>query len=173
MKAILKQVWAVYNTDGSGYNSGPPMALYPIKAAAEASEEFVNQRGYGSVSPVKACQFEDVIYIYESEVPNQKVKGGCGIGAFVNAFKIEYTIRGEREDKVEYIIGDENLLKALNSKYYSVRIYPVYLTRDEDKYFILSWPNTFAIKSFTMSRELAVKHALSKLTSEEKKLLGV
>ena len=180
MKAIQKQVFAVYANDGcQGYSIGLPLALYPFKAAAEASPECCNLGGYSNVTQVNLCCFEDACYIYKSTINNKDIIGGCGIGIPINAFKVEYiekvsSIRyGDNNDKTKYITNESDLIKFLNQDNYRVILYKTILTRDEDKYFELKYANTFKVNPFTLSRELAVKHALSKLSDEEKKLLGV
>jgi len=179
MKSIKKRVFAVYQNDGcQGYNTGLPLALYPFASAAEASPECLNMRGYANISGVSLCCFEDVNYIYKKEIKNQDVLGACGIGVPVNAFKVEFIPKGHvsiynNRDEFKYIIGEDKLIEFIRGDNYRVTIFKVILTRDSDEYFELEYADSFKVNSFTMSRELAIKNALGKLTEEERKLLGV
>lgn len=181
MKSIKKQVWAVYSSDGcQGYNSGPPLALYPFKAAADASTECANLRGYANISSLNLCCFEDVCYIYNKEIKTQEVVGSGGIGVPVNGYRVEYIPSGQRGsgwgnngEKTIYIIGEDKLIEFLKGDNYRATVYKVILTRDADEYFQLEYDRPFKVNSFVMSRELAIKNALGKLSEEEKKLLGV
>lgn len=181
MKSIKKQVWAVYQNDGcQGYSVGLPLALYPFQSAAQGSEEAQNQRGYSNIEKVNLCCFEDVCFIYEKEIQNNSILGSCGIGAPVNGYRVEYIPKGGRgsgwgnnNDKTVYIIGENHLVEFLKSDLYRATVYKTFLTRDESEYFELKYLESFKVNSFVMSRELAIKNALSKLTTEEQKLLGL
>lgn len=181
MKSIKKRVYAVYANDGcQGYNIGLPLALYPFQSAAESSPECENLRGYANICGVNLCCFEDICYIYNKEIKPQEIIGSGGIGVPVNAFRVEYIPSGQKGggwgnngDKTVYVIGNDKLIEFLEGDNYRATVYKVILTRDSDEYFQLEYSSSFKVNSFILSRELAIKHALSKLTEEERKLLGV
>lgn len=164
MKAERKTVYGVYTTDG--YTSGPYIAYYPISAAAHGSPELIAQRGYAGVGAVEVVQFEDLCYVMQREFDKSKIIGYTLLYTPTECYE-ETLNHGKR-----YYVGDEEIIKTLNDGG-SHNIRKVWVIRDEQSYFVLKQKEPIQINKFAMSRELAVAHALQKLTDEEKGLLGL
>ena len=169
MKAIIKTAYGVYSTDDRGYNQGEPLAIYPFQAAAEASEENKNLRGYSHVCRIELLQFEELTYILEKKIQKDAVIGNVRLGLPEKAYQ-DYQYKDF--DNSKFIIGNDNLYKYLEERK-RASLSCIWLTRDESDFFILKSDKTFCIKPFVLSRELAIKNALGKLTEEERKLLGL
>lgn len=170
MKAIITKAFAIYSTDDSGYSRADPIALYPFKAAAEASEEKKSLKGYSHITEEHVLKFEDVNYLLDKVVSKDRIVGSAPLGQPIVAY-MDY-IYNDLCDRSRYIIGDNNLLEYIKT-HKKINAQSKYMTRDEDDYFLLKSDKNFTIKTFKMSRELAIQNALDKLTEEERKLLGI
>lgn len=172
MNAIIKKAYAVYSTDSRGYAQGEPISIYLLYAAAEASNEYKNLMGYGCITPIELLQFEDINYLLNWKIDKSKVIGKLKLGEPTKCYQ-DY-IYEDRWDKSVYIIGDEELIKYIDGQENrSISIYKKYIIKDSNDYYILRSDKTYNLKSFILTRDIAVKHALGKLTEEEKKLLGL
>lgn len=168
MKAEIQQVWGVYPSDG--YTIGSCIAYYPLKAAAEASPENVAQRGYSSIHAVNIIKFDDLVYVFDKQVGRGKVLGH--VPTYTPTPCYHDYVYNNGFDGSMYYVGDEELLKTLNDgKMHQIR--KGYLLYDGSTYFLLKETEPIKLNSFLMSREIATQHALSKLTEEEKGLLGL
>ncbi len=169
MKAEKQQVWGVYPSDG--YTSGNCIAYYPLKAAAEASPENAAQRGYSGIYAVDIIKFDDLVYVFDKEVSKDKVLGHVPTYTPTPCY-CEYVYSNGYGDKSMYYVGEDELLKTLDDgNQHQIR--KGYLLYDGSTYFLLKEEEPIKINSFLMSREIATQHALSKLTEEEKGLLGL
>lgn len=174
MKAEKLKVWGVCPSDGSGYGLGinKVISWYPIKAAAEGSPEYKELKGYGYASEHKAIRFDELVYIFDKEISRTHIHGTLPPAYTVGDVYVD-CIYVNGFDGSQYYVGDKEvlvLMKDGKSRHLSKK----YLLRDgEDNCFILLKKEPIEIKKFIMSRELAVAHALSKLTDEEKSILGL
>ena len=170
MKAIKKEAFAVYMGDGQGYPRGEPLSVYPFLAACEFSESYTEQKGYGIISKINLIQFEDVSYAFSSEYSDKFIAGSMPEAIPVFIYK-DYVYENSY-NLSRYFYGDDKLIKLLDDKK-SHQIVKELAIRDETNLYILKSANPITIKSFTLSREMAVKNALGKLSNEEKSLLGL
>ena len=75
-------------------------------------------------------------------------------------------------DKSLYHSDEKAILELLHDgKTHNIR--SIIMFYDGEKYFLLKSDIPVTVEKVTMSRELAINHALSKLTDEEKGLLGL
>lgn len=166
----ITAIYGLYNQDGSGYNSGKAIAFYPIKAAAEAAQ---NGNYYLNVCKAESLRFEDTLYLYKKTLDRKSIKG-C-VKAFIPTLVYQdysYNSYYSRDESVYYTDKD-SLIELLNDGKQHV-IYALWLICDtDDNYHLLVQPEPITVEKIVMSRELAINHALSKLTDEEKKLLGL
>lgn len=170
MKATIKEAYAVYSTDGSGYNHGDPIAIYPFYAAAEGSTEYKKLNGYGHISSIKLLNFEDVNYLFDQKIDNNKVLGSFPIALPKQGYK-HYSYH-DGWDKSFYFADEDSLLSYIKKEKVA-NISSVILFRDIENFYLLKSEKTFTVNSFVMSRELAIQNAMNKLTEEERKLLGL
>lgn len=170
MKAIIKTAFAIYSADDRGYSYGEPLAVYPFKAAAEASEENKILQGYSYIGRIELLQFEDTSYVLEKRIQKDAVIGNVRLGIPEKAYQ-DYQYK-DSWDKSKFIVGNDRLIEYLE-KEKRANLSFVWLTRDESDFFVLKSDKTVTVKPFVMSRELAVRHAMDKLTEEERKLLGL
>lgn len=165
MKSHIVECFGVYNSDGQGYNSGPPISIWPIKAAAEAGG---TGGYYQNVYAVKILKIEDLNYIVEKEISNITGK----IPAYIPSVIFIDHVYENGFDSSKYYFSEADLLNLFkDGKYHNIK--QLNCIFDGEKHFILTYPTPFKIEKIVLSRELAVKHALSKLTQEEKDLLGL
>jgi hypothetical protein len=170
MKAIKKEAFAVYRGDGQGYPVGEPLSVYPFLAACEFSKAYTEQKGYGVISKISLIQFEDVSYASSSEHSNKVIVGSMPEATPVFVYK-DYVYENSH-NLSKYIYGDDELIKLLDDQK-SHEIVKQLAIRDEANLYILESASPITVKSFTLSREMAVKNALGKLSNEEKSLLGL
>ena len=174
MKAEKIKIWGVCPSDGSGYGLGVEKVIswYPIKAAADGSPENIARGGYSYVGAYDAIRFDELLYIFEKEIPKTHVIGNLPPAYTVGEVYVDY-IYSNGYDGSQYYIGDKELLALLkDGKSHSIK--KRFILRDgEDNCFILAKQEPIQLNKFIMSRELAVAHALSKLTDEEKSILGL
>lgn len=167
MKPTLATLYGHYNTDGSGYACGHAIAFYPIAAAAEAQIKDC----YQIVRSQKVLKFEDVIYAYSEVIPKERISGLAPAFTPFKAFRDYSYVNGF--DKTKYYIGDNTLLELLADKQNHAVAMVDMIRDDEDGYYLLSFTEPVTVAKFTESREIAIAHALSKLSAEERKLLGL
>ena len=172
MKIEKFEAFASYPTDGEGYKHGAAFAYFPFKAAAEADLEARNLRGYGCTRSVNCIRLEDTIYVLSgSEQPIEKLVGKCSKYVPLEFYE-DYCYINTYEDETKYYFSDDLALKLLRDK--NRHSLKKILGLTDDKYlYILESDVPITIAKFAMSRELAVAHARSKLTEEEKGLLGL
>ncbi len=167
-KPQITTVFGIYNSDDRGYNYGKPLAYYPIKAAAEAAQ---THGGYQNVCPVECLRLEDTLYAHSKILDKSKIKGK--LSAFVPTLVYMDYIYQDSFDKSLYYVSHQDLLELLrDGKSHNIRAQWVICDLSEN-YHLLLYPEPITVEKIVMSRELAVAHALSKLTDEEKKLLGL
>jgi hypothetical protein len=164
MKSQIVEYYGVYNTDDRGYNVGRPVSIWPIKAAAVAKDCYQN------VYAVNILKIEDCNYIVEKEINKDSVFGK--IKSFIPTPAYYDYIYENGFDKSKYYYGDKLILELFSDgKYHNVK--KVYLISDGEKIYLLTFPDEVTVEKLIMSRELAINHALGKLTDEEKGLLGL
>ena len=170
MKSQIVEYYGVYNTDDRGYNSGPPISIWPIKAAAEARVGGRTPSYYQNVYTVNILKIEDCNYIVKKEISKDRILGK--IKSFIPTPGYYEHIYENGFDKSKYYYGDKLVLELLSdSKYHNLK--KIYLISDGEKTYELEFPDEVTVEKLIMSRELAINHALSKLTDEEKGLLGL
>lgn len=166
MKSQIVEYYGVYNTDDRGYNIGPPVSIWPIKAAASAKVT----SGYQNVYAVNILKIEDCNYIVKKEIHKDNLLGK--IKSFIPTPGYYEHIYENGFDKSKYYYGDKLILELLSDgKYHNLR--KIYLISDGEKTYELEFPDEVKVEKLIMSRELAINHAMSKLTDEEKGLLGL
>lgn len=164
MKSQIVECYGVYNTDDRGYNSGPPVSIWPIKAAANA------KNCYQNVYAVNILKIEDCNYIVKKEIHKDNLLGK--IKSFIPTPGYYEHIYENGRDQSKYYYGDKLILELLSDgKYHNLK--KIYLISDGEKTYELEFPDEVKVEKLIMSRELAIDHALSKLTEEEKGLLGL
>jgi hypothetical protein len=164
MKSQIVEYYGVYNTDDRGYNIGPPVSIWPIKAAAVAKDCYQN------VYAVNILKIEDCNYIVKKEIHKDSLLGK--VKSFIPTPGYYEHIYENGFDKSKYYYGDKLILEVLSDqKSHSLR--KIYLISDGEKTYELEFPDEVKVEKLIMSRELAINHALSKLTDEEKGLLGL
>ncbi len=169
MKSHITKAFGVYNTDGRGYNT-TLIKIFPIEAAAEA---FRAKDGYKNVSGVKVLCVEDDKYILERELSAKSFSDIKNLKALVPTHVFKNYIYKDGFDSSKYICNEAKVGEYVR-KEKSVNLVCIVVIRDlDDKIFELVDENKVEIEKIVMSRELAINHALSKLTDEEKKLLGL
>ena len=172
MKIEKFEAFASYETDDNGCKYGSAFAYFPFKAAAEADLSARNLRGYGSTRRVNCIRLEDTIYVLsEDEKPIKLLVGKCSKYVPLEFYE-DYCYVNTYRDDTKYYFSDDLVLKLLkDKKRHSLK---KILGLTDDKYlYILESDVPITIAKFAMSRELAVAHARSKLTEEEKGLLGL
>lgn len=170
MKPQKIKIFGLFATDGSGYNT-KAVGYWPIAAAAEAAK---GNNYYLNVSSVDAIRLDDVIYLLEKEVSKESiVESFPSLTPILGYENYDYQDHRFPQDQTQYCASLEKADEWLiDGKHHSIK--KVWLFSDtEGGYYILKSEKSIKLEPFTMSRDLAVKHALSKLTEEEKKLLGI
>lgn len=170
MKPQITKIYGLYNQDGSGYNSGKAIAFYPIKAAAEAAK---GDNYYLNVYEAESLRFEDTLYLYKKTLDKKTIRGS--IKAFVPTLiyqDYKYNSYHSIDESVYYTDKNDLLELIADGKQHVIYAYWAICDTD-DNYFLLIQPEPITVEKLAMSRELAINHALSKLTDEEKKLLGL
>lgn len=164
-------VYIACDTDDRGYARNH-LAYFPIAAAANAflKEKHSDLGYYSTVQTAKAIRLADTIYLFEKEIPERSVISTIKTFEPVNGYqKYEYT---DGLDKSVYFTGLDRLGEILKDGYLK-SIKSVVLFRDDSKFYLLSKKEPIKLENFFMSREIATAHALSKLSEEEQKLLGL
>lgn len=173
MKAEKLTVYGVFNSDGQGYSTGNAVAWYPIKAAASADTQYKAMNGYGNISTENALRLGDDIYVYDVEIIDaKKFIGNIPLYVATDVYK-DYAESYNGPNNTKYIQGNDNLLKHINEKSGNSTISKSIVLRDEERFYILKQKDTISLMKFALSREMAVQNAMDKLTTEEKKLLGL
>ncbi len=170
MKIEKIEAWGSYSTDGEGY-AEDAFAYFSFSAAAEADLAKRNLGGYGVVRHVNCIRLEDTIYLLEgSEKSIEKITGKFPKFTPIDLYQ-DYLYQNSW-DKTTYYSTEKDLLSLLSdNKHHQIK---KIVGLCDDKYlYILSQKEPIEITKFAKSRELAVAHALSKLTKEEKGLLGL
>lgn len=171
MKIEKLEIFGSFTTDGDGYKTGSAFGYFPFSAAAQADLAKRNLGGYGIVRKLDCIRLEDVIYILsESERDISKLIGKCS--KFTTFELYEDYDYSYNNDKTKYYFGDVALLSLLkdNQRHNIKKL----IGLCDDKYlYILESAEPIEMTKFAKSRELAIAHALSKLTKEEKGLLGL
>lgn len=170
MKAEKQKIYAVHSTDGYTASKNA-LAYYPIRAAAEGSPEAANLRGYQYIQNIEVVKFDELIYIFSKEINKKAIQGNFPAYTVVSCYQDYFYQNGI--DNTKYYVGDEEVLKILgDGASHSLR--QMFIIKDgEDNHYLLSKKEPITINKFIMSHQIAVAHALSKLTDEEKKLLGL
>ena len=171
MKAETQTVYGVYSTDGYT-TSKNALAYYPIHAAAAGSPEAKQLRGYSHIGREEIIKFDELIYIFEQRISKQKIVGDT-FPAYspVDCYQ-DYSYENGC-DKTIYYVGLACLGKALDDGRPANIRKKAIIADGEGNYFLLKQKEPITVNKFLMSHELAVAHAKSKLTEEEKKLLGL
>lgn len=166
MKSQIVEYYGLYNGDDRGYNIGPPISIWPIKAAAESKR----QNYYQNVYLVKILKIEDSNYIFKKVVDKKSFSGAMKTFSVVSGY-YEHIYENGR-DNSRYYCGNKYILELLkDGKYHNLR--RVFLISDGENIYEIEFPDEVKIEKLVPSRELAISHALSKLTEEEKGLLGL
>lgn len=167
MKSFITEAFAVYDTDDRGYSQGKPLSYWPIRAAAEASKT----DHYKTVYPVKILNLNEEKYHlkYEKDISKSLVDK---IKSFVPTQIFQNYIYENGFDGSVYFSNLTRFIdkQPMNKQFNFLKVSVI---SDGEKVFLLEYPEQITIQKLTMSRELAVNHALSKLTDEEKTLLGL
>ncbi len=169
-KPQITTIYGVYSTDDRGYIHGKALAYYPIKAAAEA---FKGDRYNFNVYQAESLRFEDTLYLLEKELSKTaKIVGK--IPAFVPAVIYQnYKTNSYHADISDYYCDGADFLAELKVNENLTLYKKVMICDTEGNFYLLRQIEPITVEKLAMSRELAVAHALSKLTDEEKKLLGI
>jgi hypothetical protein len=169
MIATELEVFATYQGDGRGFPQGDPLGCYPFAAAANASEEIIRQRGYGVVRGGKAAQFFDDIYLFKDKFPIDRLVGYMAMGAPHQIVKnYDYS---DGFDRSKFVLKEGIVAYLEEVEKGSLSL--VWAICDEKNLYVLSHEKPIEMTKFTKSREMAIAHALDKLTKEEQKLLGL
>ena len=170
MKAETQRIYAVHSTDGYT-TSKYALAYYPIRAAAEGSPEAAKLGGYSYIQNIEVVKFDELVYIFSKEINKATIHGNCPAYTVVDCYQDYSYVNGF--DKTRYYIGDEKVLEILNDGT-SHSLKKMFLIKDgADNFYLLTKKEPITINKFIMSHQIAVAHALSKLTDEEKKILGL
>ncbi len=169
MKPTIGIAFGHFATDDRGYPRGASLGWYPIEAAATSK---LGKGGYETVSRVVTIAFHDEIYILKKELGRATVMGQKMASFNVTMTYKDYVYENGF-DKSQYYVGDNSVLTLLgDGRIHNLSM--TYLIRDDDNNFYeLQSPDPIKIEKFLKSREIAIVHALSKLTKEEQKLLGL
>lgn len=172
MKTERITLFAASATDDKGYPKNY-LAYFPIHAAAAAylASEHPNLGYYAAVSKLTGLRVGDDIFLMEKDISKDKVK--CIIPLFQPTIAYEDYMYENGFDRSTYYTTWVDLARELMTPGKRMAIRQVILFRTDEECFLLSKMEPVKMESFTMSRELGVAHALSKLTPEEKKLLGL
>jgi hypothetical protein len=172
MKIERITLFAACATDDKGYAKNH-LAYFPISAAAAAylANEHPNLGYYSAVSKLTGLRIGDDIFLMEKELNKNSAK--CVIPLLKPTFAYEDYVYENGWDKSTYYTTWDDISAVLQEPGKRMSIRQVILFRTDEEIFLLSKMEPVKMESFTMSRELGVAHALSKLTPEEKKLLGL
>lgn len=171
MTAEQITVYIACDTNDRGYARNH-LAYFPIAAAAGAflKEKHPNLGYYSTVQTAKAIRLADTIYLLDKEISERSVISIIKTFEPVNGYqKYQYD---DGFDKSVYFTELDRLDKILEDGHLK-SIKSVILFRDDSKFYLLSKKEPIKLESFIMSRELATAYALSKLSEEEQKLLGL
>jgi len=168
MTAEQITIYAACDTDDRGYALNH-LAYFPIQAAANAYLSTQNLGGYCTVQTLKAIRLADVMYLFEKEVAEKALKNSIQSYTPVECYR-DYSYSSL--DNSAYYFGIENL-KLLLDDGKDHHLSKVLLLKDSKKVYLLRKKEPIELTKFLESREMATAHALSKLTEEEKKLLGL
>mgnify|MGYP001571600541 FL=1 len=85
----------------------------------------------------------------------------------------DYLTNNYHADISDYYCDGFDLLTKLKLHEHRAIYKKIMICDTEGNFYLLKQTGPITVEKLVMSRELAVSHALSKLTDEEKKLLGI
>ncbi len=157
-------VFGIFTTDDRGYSRKDEdqcLGWYPFRAAAEEARP----DNYYNVDQYEAIRIFDEVWIVENRWDKSyfakfKFKDG-------EPKEILYVSRGN-----DVMVGEINDIdKFVERKPTTIK--KITILSFGSEFWTIPFDKPIKLETVKMSRELAIKHALSKLTDEEKKLLGL
>lgn len=171
MKTAQLKVYAACDTDDRGYARNQ-LAFFPIAAAASAylAKEGPSH-GYSTVSCLNGIRIADDIFLVDKEISKEKLQSTLPTFQAIDGY--EDFVYENGWDNSKYYTNWSQIQELLNKPNKRVSLRKVILFRTEEEIFLLQKAEPIKMQPFIMSREIATAHALSKLTEEERKLLGL
>ena len=167
MKPTIKQAFALYDGDDQGYPHGLPLQVCTLSAALKPSP-------YQLIRPITLIDFEGEIYSLKNNINKNNFIGKVPSFTPLTVYH-DYTYASAFSSVAtvdKYITRDE-LLSYIDKNEKAQLTKVTIIADDEGGVYELNFPNTLTVTPFKLTRELAYQNALSKLTDEEKKLLGL
>lgn len=167
MKPTIKQAFALYDGDDQGYSHGLPLQICTLSAALKTYP-------YQLIRPITLIDFDGDIYSLKNNINKNnfigKIPSFTPLTVYHDYIYASASFSSATVDK--YITRDE--LISYIDKNEKVQLTKVtIIADDEGGVYELDFPNTLTLTPFKITRELAYQNAMSKLTDEEKKILGL
>lgn len=175
MKLDTKTAFAAYIDYGSGRKRVG--GFYPIASAAIAAFKKSGERNYYmTISKSTLLNIDGQYFEVKGEPISRKDQVKSEKFPELQIFSVTY--RTERQNSWGYtnnyyFMDERETLEYIFASEEEVRLRGALVIKDEENFYILESSDPVTLEKVIVSRDLAIAEALSKLTKEEKDLLGL
>lgn len=156
-----KKIFCVFNEDDSGFPTGDAIAAFPIESAAK---EFVKNSKdmYSQVLAFDSVEVDGSFYL---------LKSSNEVYLYIDCFdkNVPNLAVGENGDSYRPL----DRVGTFFSDFRSHTLSKDWIIIVGKSVYVLYQPKPVKLTPFLQSRQLAIDHAMSKLTKEEQSLLGL